>query len=308
LERGLRYELTGSTEMPLIEEKLQKVSIAFKHYQQLQTSDNPEDNQQLKIAKAILKERMGELNDRLNVALGKQYGFTKHKRQDWDKWLNTHQPFHWLSKFYEIIHEKKGFDVIIGNPPYVEYSKVKKTYVIKNFVTESSGNLFAMVSERVKLFINENSYFSFIVPISVVCTQRMEILQKMVFDKSKVWISNYAERPGKLFSGAEVLLTIFIAKQDANPKTETTGFIKWTSEQRDDLFDLISYNQVKEKPKSYSIPKFSNDFESQIIKKMKLGRGLLGRGFYQIVVQHFFIELAEDDILKFLLIFNQLSF
>ena len=281
LERGLRYELTGSTELPKIEEKLKRVAVAFKEYQNLQTSDDPNDGFTLKASKATLKVRLTELNQRLNNALGKQYGETERIPEKWKKFLQSHQPFHWLSEFYEIIEERKGFDVIIGNPPYVEYSKVKKTYTIKNYVTESAGNLFAIISERAKMFSKEDSYFSFIVPISIVCTQRMEILQKSIFPKSKVWISNYAERPGKLFSGAEVLLTIFIAKRESeiNSKIGTTGFIKWTSEQRDNLFELINYNDVIEKPKTYSIPKFSSEIENEIIKKMKLGRGLLGRSF-----------------------------
>jgi methylase of polypeptide subunit release factors len=37
--------------------------------------------------------------------------------------LSLHQPFHWLAEFYQIIHGNGGFDVIIGNPPYIEYNK-----------------------------------------------------------------------------------------------------------------------------------------------------------------------------------------
>ena len=36
----------------------------------------------------------------------------------YEKWLKSHQPFHWFVEFYGIM-QSGGFDVIIGNPPYV---------------------------------------------------------------------------------------------------------------------------------------------------------------------------------------------
>ena len=46
-----------------------------------------------------------------------------NKKADYDKWLKSHQPFHWFVEFYGIM-QSGGFDVIIGNPPYVELSQV----------------------------------------------------------------------------------------------------------------------------------------------------------------------------------------
>ena len=41
-----------------------------------------------------------------------------------------------------------GFDVIIGNPPYVEYRDVKNKYAVAGYETLSCGNLYAFVLER----------------------------------------------------------------------------------------------------------------------------------------------------------------
>ena len=38
---------------------------------------------------------------------------------------HQHQPFHWFARVLRH-HQGGGFDVIIGNPPYVEYSKVRR--------------------------------------------------------------------------------------------------------------------------------------------------------------------------------------
>ena len=60
--------------------------------------------------------------------------------------VKSHQPFHWFVEFYGIVNNG-GFDVIIGNPPYVEYSKVND-YKIRNYSTEECGNLYAFIVER----------------------------------------------------------------------------------------------------------------------------------------------------------------
>ena len=49
-----------------------------------------------------------------------------------------------------------GFDVVIGNPPYVEYSKILKgteeqaPYSVRGYATENCGNLYAFTWERCK--------------------------------------------------------------------------------------------------------------------------------------------------------------
>ena len=49
----------------------------------------------------------------------------KSRPKAYQEWLKSHQPFHWFVEFYGMM-QQGGFDVIIGNPPYVEYSKVRR--------------------------------------------------------------------------------------------------------------------------------------------------------------------------------------
>ena len=62
---------------------------------------------------------------------------------------------------------KGGFDVVIGNPPYVEYSKVRKEYEIRRFATEQCGNLYAFCIEKALGLTVGRGRFCFIVPLSV---------------------------------------------------------------------------------------------------------------------------------------------
>lgn len=271
LNKGLTYTLDGLQSKPAIDEKMETVAKVYTRYKDIQLTYG-DDYKQFKKAKEELNKRLKELNHELNQLLYKQTPAIKY-----DKWLTTHQPFHWFAEFYEIIHDKSGFDVIIGNPPYVEYSKVRKDYTVNNFQIQESGNLFAFVIERGKRIISKEGYFSFIIPISSVCTQRMQGLQKLAFTSNTVWLSNFGERPSKLFTGAEVLLTIFIiSPEKKNPTTFTTTFIKWKSEERSILFEKLFYNRTTSKPKEYAIPKIGFEIENQVLNKIKNSKRVLG--------------------------------
>ena len=69
-------------------------------------------------SKDELSTRLADLNEKMNRYLAKQYD--QQKENAYRQWLQSHQPFHWLTEFYGIVEEDGGFDVVIGNPPYVE--------------------------------------------------------------------------------------------------------------------------------------------------------------------------------------------
>ena len=251
------------------------VSKAYQHFQDSQLiSDKGSDG--FKQAKADLNQRLNALNHKLNVYLAINYGIDAQlKPKAFDAWLASHQPFHWFAEFYRIVAANGGFDVIIGNPPYVEYSKVRKTYTSneKSTKTISCGNIYAMVFERSMLLTNFIGKVGFIIPISLGSTKRMQPLLQIIKESStNYWSSFFAERPSKLFNGAEVLLNISILdKKKSNNvivKNYTTGLIKWASEYRDALFPTISYINFSNQIRNYLIPKYSSALESIISKKI----------------------------------------
>ena len=74
--------------------------------------------------------------------------------------------FHWETEFPKIF-EKGGFDVIIGNPPYVrqELFKEIKPYLEKNYKCYNSvADLYTYFIEKGINLINVNGLFSFILP------------------------------------------------------------------------------------------------------------------------------------------------
>lgn len=107
-----------------------------------------------------------------------------------------------------------------------------------------------------------------IVPLSLVSTQRMKIIQNLIEKDRSVWYSNYAERPGKLFDTVNRPLTVFIALPSNNPATFSTNYQKWNSEDRERLFEIINYVEIPRNRPYFWAPKFTNAIETSILKKI----------------------------------------
>ena len=75
-----------------------------------------------------------------------------------------------------------GFDVIIGNPPYLEYQKVKN-YKIRDYSTQKCSNLYAFTVERSFVLINVKGRSGMIIPISVACSGAMQPLPVVISPK-----------------------------------------------------------------------------------------------------------------------------
>jgi hypothetical protein len=89
--------------------------------EQLEGNISPEDMVDLK---ARINQKIREIADVLDDALALMHGFGVDQIE---RFRATHKPFHWFAEFYSVL-KTDGFDVIIGNPPYVEYSQVRREY------------------------------------------------------------------------------------------------------------------------------------------------------------------------------------
>jgi hypothetical protein len=283
-----------------IKEECGLVSRAFQRFKEIQLKGY-ENKKEFTKAKTELNNRLDKLTDNLNKLLHKQHyaGF------DYEKWLETHQPFHWFAEFYEIIHDKGGFEVVIGNPPYVEYSKVRKNYSIKNYSTESCGNLYAFVMEKMMNICHSDSFTSFIVPLAGVSTDRMMPLQKLLLAKNQFLISLFVEstsNPSQLFNGVKVQLVIHNYKKGLNKsfKNYSTNYLRFYSSERPYLFEKIDLTNLSFNSLNNRIPKVSSSIELKILNKINEKKKFLSSYFgtnhdskiYYRRLGNFFFKLA----------------
>ncbi|HEY9701414.1 MAG TPA: Eco57I restriction-modification methylase domain-containing protein, partial [Allocoleopsis sp.] len=215
-----------------------------------------------------LSDNLDELKQKLNLYLAREYGIDVKKKHDLEKWINSHQPFHWFIEFYHIIN-KGGFDVIIGNPPYVEYSKVKKDYEIKDYETEKCGNLYGFIVERNNKFLQDLGRTGMIIPHSSICTDRMQELQFKLINQSNLWVSTYCIRPSKLFDGVDQRLVIYILQNKTSKNfIYSSKYHRWYQELRPILFNLLEYTDISQIKFTNSLPKLYCLLENSIWHKL----------------------------------------
>ena len=247
-----------------IEEDAEIADRTFRKFHAMQTQHGM-DASVFAATKVKLRKRLDNLRDELDQYLAGEYAVKANDKKAYAKWRTSHQPFHWFVEFYGIMHDG-GFDVIIGNPPYLEKRSIP--YSVKYFVTESSGAVHAMCVERSIALCKKNGGISMIVPLALVSTQRMKILQEMLEKGNDCWYSNYSLRPGKLFDMADQALTIFVAtKPRENGATFSTEYLKWHSVSRDFLFPNLRYIGCPRNRITFWAPKFGHDVERSILKK-----------------------------------------
>jgi len=182
----------------------------------------------------------------------------------------THTPLHWFVEFPEVMADG-GFDVIIGNPPYVEYSKVKKDYQIFGYQTESTGNLYAYVTEQVVGLLQKHGRLGVIIPVASVCTEGYSSLQQQLRVTGNLVISNFNDRPSKLFDNLEhIRLSIILLERNENAvrTIHTSRYNRWQSVERPSLFQKISFGQATEFEVSGSILKVASELEQSILQKV----------------------------------------
>ena len=234
---GLHEGLFTSQRVQEFKEKTALVAQAFKRFQDAQLIRQPYHE-----AKADYKRRLNELNEELNLHLSQSYGVEPAKKAAYAKWKESHRPFHWFTEFYEIVVNNGGFDVIIGNPPYVAMSKIK--YIKREDQFECS-DLYGYVIKRVLQILSSTGMHGFIVMHNLAFSKNFADVRSELFKHAKyLWCSFYARIPAGLFSGdVRVRNCIYILQPGSRILCSyTTKIHRWFSSDRDSLFFKLRYS------------------------------------------------------------------
>ncbi len=261
--------------MERISVKAADLQQTFDAFRQRQTEGDGSVPTEHKLA---LRQRLEALEGELNRYLASDYGVKVSDKATYPKWLKSHQPFHWFIEFYGII-TAGGFDVIVGNPPYVEISKLRD-YSIQNLRTVVCGNLYCPMLERFAALGTRTFRIGVIVPLSLSCTERMQEMRDVLESRlGSAWISHYSgdANPSKLFEGVKFRLNILLAVGGSPFSLWSSQYLKWFADGRRTLFTDITYAQV---PRSLwylgLFPKLGTDLGRSVFTKL-LSSSPLGR-------------------------------
>jgi hypothetical protein len=240
--------------------------------------------------KLELRKRLKALEEELNQYLAVQYGKNPNNQQ----WLKSHQPFHWFVEFYGIM-KSGGFDVIIGNPPYVEYRIVRDIYRLQQnqYISVFAENLYAFCMERSCLLLQPSGCFGMIIPTGVIGLDETISLRNVLLQRfNNNWCSTYAIRPSKLFDGVDQRLCIFLSNYEKKRKSIiwSTRYHHWNTDEREILFPRIEYTESFIHDRLERIPQIGSLQATNIIQKIEQKNSKTAIDYYSHNKQGFLLH------------------
>ncbi len=161
-----------------------------------------------------------------------------------------------------------NYDIIVGNPPYIEYGKYEGTIV------NDYGNVYADVMKNVSTMLNPNGVLALVVPLSYISTARMGSIREYVHSQTgKQLLLNFADRPDCLFSGVHQKLTIVMAQKTRDIKgIYTSKYNHWYKTERETLFSNLTLEKIHVVDNRYW-PKLGDSIGAAIYEKILSYRG-----------------------------------
>ena len=211
-----------------------------------------------------LNRRLANLNEELNRLLATNYGIEMPDDLSYSPWLMVNQPFHWFIEFYGIM-ANGGFDVVIGNPPYVKTRKVD--YQIRIDGNHVFPDIYAYILLRAMKIRHRKGRCGFVVPLSVEFSRDFKDLRRSLISDESNWFASFDNIPASLFYGVQQRCTIWLndAKDNA---LYTTRLFRWRSSYRANLLSTVYYAAVPDlvEPCEFGIPRVSSEQESNLLK------------------------------------------
>lgn len=172
---------------------------------------------------------------------------------------------------------RRRYDIIVGNPPYVEDSKSESAPARKY------GNIYANVLENAALCLKRGGVMGFVIPLSYVATPRMNgIREELSRHVPEQYILSFSDRPDCLFTSVHQKLCILFGRNSRGVRRIFTGnYQYWYREEREKLFRSIEIVQNAFGTEK-CIPKLGTETDAAIYAKLMAPRttlaDLLGGG------------------------------
>jgi hypothetical protein len=242
---------------------LQQTFDAFRRHQTDGSTSIPAEH------KLELRKHLNVLSNELNHYLASEYGIKTSDKTEYRKWLHSHEPFHWFLEFYGIMRNG-GFDVVIGNPPYIVNTPENVPYRIKEllFKTFSCKNLYAFVYERSLQLTQTAASLGLIVQLTALSSEKMSPLQDLLLTRGLLVAPSFPRRPESIFDGVEMPVTILIFRP-GDAKTFTSRISRFYTQERPAALNVIAYTNHDLRLHGHRIGKVGSQLEVGIFRKLE---------------------------------------
>lgn len=188
----------------------------------------------------------------------------------------TFTHFDWALDFPEILNplvnkkENLGFDIVIGNPPYVDIKALDNDLVKILFNHYPSAvnriNLYSIFIEKGTRLLNDNGVLSFIIPNSFLVNDSYVKIRKHIIND----LLQIIKLPDSIFQNAIVETIIFLLRKNVIADEVMSLYFK--NDEKTTLenleFSKKNKNEWKEDP-LYKFNIFQNSIESIILKTIE---------------------------------------
>ncbi len=160
--------------------------------------------------------------------------------------------FNWQEQFPQVF-ERGGFDVVIGNPPYVNIANIQneqeRKYYQNNYSTvKNKCDLYSIFTEKAKSLLVENGLLGFIFPNSWMGTESFSKFRDFLLKNVRVY--QLVELPPGVFEDA-IVTTVLCFYQNAMPKVSNNIDVYSCIDKQFVKKDFVlSYKQILKNPNS----------------------------------------------------------
>ena len=163
---------------------------------------------------------------------------------EFEKWKLAAAPLHYITRFPEAMLDG-GFDLVIGNPPFIGASKVFTDYKPGPMICESMPDIFAHCTERASNLLNSKGKMTFVLPYFFSWNDNYAPLRKLLANSGGLIVSSFGSRPDALFRGVEVRISVLILDKTApKGKVFTSEFQHWIPSYRPALFKNLRFEEL----------------------------------------------------------------
>jgi len=276
-------------------EDAEVVSRAFEQFH-LQQTRYEQSAGALASSKRGLREQLKALTEKLDRFLAGGFGVDPGLPEQFSNWHKNHRPFHWFAEFYGIV-ASGGFDVVLGNPPYVEIPRTLDRKILRqSFKTALESwsrdeDLYTLVVERsFQILGNSRGRFGMILPLSIAFSTKRPFQELRRFVSSirgDWWFSHFDRIPSALF-GNEVrtrsTIAVYGPSSGTPARRATTGLARWATERREALFPTICYSSFASTVSFIAgIPKVGSRTQADALGTLLLKGSLLESDLVQTV-------------------------
>lgn len=270
----LAMDLLGYKQLNEIESAAESAAEIYRAFVDAQkTSTHAEEVSDLK---ASVVAHLAALREQLDWLVLE----SRSESDSLDTWRSSHLPFHWFIEYPEVFG-RGGFDVVVGNPPYISRQKVTG-YRWTGYRTTTLPDIFAPCVERSVSLVKGNGRFSMILPISFQFSADFEEARAVVAERfGDIWVSTYSRNPAALFSaGLGVRSSIVVASggRSESSTIRSSRLNRWVDEYRPMLFENLRFSEVPESLLAHGWPRVGSDRIGDLLRQLTRETRVLAPG------------------------------